>query len=91
MTAVLGGARDAAMSRVDAPERALRSRCRAEDGVERGVGGPVEAAERVASEVGVLIDAGGDERMRHLEQYGGGAAQRDEELAVQAARDRIAR
>ncbi len=88
---VFSGATDRAMSRVDASESASRSRRRAEDRVERGVRGPVEATERVAPEVRVLIDARGDQGMSDLEQDRGGAAEGREQLAVQPSRDRVAR
>jgi hypothetical protein len=44
---------------------------------------------RHAPEIGVLIDAGRDERMRDLQQERGGAAKQDEHLAVDPSRDRI--
>jgi diacylglycerol kinase len=79
------------MPGVDASKSATRPRGVTKDGVERRVGGAVKASERIAPEVRVLIDAGGDERMRDLEQDRRGAAERDEELAVESARDRIPR
>ena len=66
------------MTRVDASERATRSRRGAEDRVQRCVGRAVEAAERIASEVRVLIDARGHQRMRDLQQDRRGAAEREE-------------
>jgi diacylglycerol kinase len=35
----------------------------------------------------VLLDTGGDERMRHLQEQGGGTAKQQEQLAVQPPRD----
>ena len=51
----------------------------------------MEATERVAPEVRVLIDARGDQGMSDLEQDRGGAAEGREQLAVQPSRDRVAR
>ncbi len=51
----------------------------------------MEAPEGIAPEVRVLIDPGGHQRMRHLQQHRGRAAERDEQLAIQSARDGIAR
>jgi undecaprenol kinase len=45
----------------------------------------------MAPEIGVLIDAGRDLRMRDLHEERGGAPEEQEELAVQAARDRAVR
>lgn len=62
-----------------------------EDRIERRVGGAVEAAEGVMPEIRVLVDARGDERMRDLQEHGGGAPERDEQLAIQSSRDRVTR
>src|SRR5712691_10445316 len=59
--------------------------------VERRVGGPVEAPEGIAPKVRMLIDPGRDERMRHLQQHRGRAAESDEQLAIQTARDGVSR
>jgi diacylglycerol kinase len=79
------------MSRVDTTQRAPRSPRVAEDGVERGVGRAMEPPEGVSPERRMLIDARRDERMRGLEQDRGRAAEGDEQLAVEPARDRISR
>jgi diacylglycerol kinase len=51
----------------------------------------MEAAERIAPEVRVLIHARGHERVRDLQQDRRGAAEGREQLAVHSSRDRIAR
>ena len=51
----------------------------------------MEPPKGISAERGVLIDARGDERMRRLEQDRGRAAEGDEQLAVQPARDRVSR
>jgi diacylglycerol kinase len=79
------------MSRVDAPQGTPRSRRRSEDRIERRVGRPVEPAERIASEVRVLVDTRGHEGMCYLKQHRRRAAESGEQLAVQPARDRVAR
>lgn len=63
---IFGGAAHRDVSRVDASERALRARRIGEDRIERGVRRAMEAAEGIASEIRVLIDTSGDERMRDL-------------------------
>src|SRR6266540_3734722 len=88
---VFGGAAYRDMPRVDPSQRTFRSGGVTEDGVERGIGCAVEAAERIASEVRVLIHPRRNQRMRHLEQDRGRAAERDEQLAVESARDGVAR
>jgi diacylglycerol kinase len=79
------------MSSVDASKCASRLRGRAEDGGERGVRRPVKTAERIASEIGVLVDTRGHEGMCDLKQNRRRAAESGEQLAVEPARDRIAR
>jgi diacylglycerol kinase len=79
------------VSRVDASKGASRALRGAEDRIERGIGGPMEAAERIASEVRVLVDAGGHQGMSDLQQDRRGTAESGEELAVEPSRDRIAR
>src|SRR5438067_1139142 len=46
-------------------------------------GGWSRPADRVSLEIGVLLDAGGDERMCDLHEERGRAAEEEEELAVQ--------
>ena len=51
----------------------------------------MQPSERIAAEIGVLVHSGGDQRMRDLQEYRGAAGEHDEELAIQAPRDRVAR
>jgi len=51
----------------------------------------VKTAERIASEIGVLVDTRGHEGMCNLKQNRRRAAESGEQLAVEPARDRIAR
>ncbi len=51
----------------------------------------MEAPERIAPKVRMLIDPGGHEWMRHLQQHRGGAAESDEQLAIEAPRHRVSR
>src|SRR6266516_1520546 len=88
---ILSGALHAHVPRVDPPQRASCASGRPEYRVERRVGGPVEAPEGIAPKVRMLIDPGGDERMRHLQQHRRGAAERDEQLAIEAPRHRVSR
>ena len=51
----------------------------------------MEPPEGISPKRRVLIDAGCDERMRGLEQDRGRAAEGDEQLAIEPARDRVSR
>ena len=51
----------------------------------------MESSEGISTERGVLIDPGGDERMRCLEQHRGRAAESDEQLAIEPARHSVSR
>ncbi len=66
LSSVLGRATYPDMPRVDASEGASRSCRGAEDGVERGVGGAVIAAEGIAPKVGVLVHPCGHKWMCDL-------------------------
>ena len=63
---IFGSAAHRDVPRVDASERPLRAPRIGEDRIERCVGRAAKAAEGIASEVRVLIDARGNERMRDL-------------------------
>lgn len=58
-----------------------------EDHGERRVEGAAQPADRVPPEVRVLFDPGGHEGMRDLHEQRGGAAEEEEQLAVQPPRD----
>jgi len=51
----------------------------------------VETPEGIAPEIRVPIDPRGHERMRHLQQDRGRAAESDEQLAIETARDGVSR
>src|SRR5438445_657824 len=76
---------------VDAVDRRRRPAAIAEHDRERGVEGAQQPSVRRAAEVRVLVDAGGDERMRDLQEERRAPAGEQEELAVDAARDGIGR
>ncbi len=79
------------MARVDTTERPARPARVTEYRVERGVGGAMEPAERIATEIRMLIDPRCDQRMRDLQQDGRRASEDEEELAVETPRHRVAR
>ena len=78
---------DGGVDGVDARDRGIGPRPRAEHDVEAARQGALQAAERIGRVRRVLDDAGGDHRVRRLHEQRAGAAGEDDHLAIDLPRD----
>jgi diacylglycerol kinase (ATP) len=75
---------------VDPAKARARLRGRAKDDPQGRVERSTQASERIATEIGVILYPGGDERVRDLHEQRSRPAKEQERLAIETARDGVA-